>query len=198
VFNTSKTVAPYLVGLFSLGLLVGVAATALADDAAKPAPAAAPVSADDPSFEPNGKAVSMDDNGMWVDKDGNPTDRIAKDGTLDWFSFSGYRRYHSECHVCHGPDAMGSSYAPALKDSVKVLSYADFLGTVAAGRQNVSSSQNNVMPSFGNNKNVMCYINDIYVYLKARSNGDLQRTRPEKHAPKPKVYADAETACVGF
>ena len=50
------------------------------------------------------------------------------------------------------------------------------------------------MPSFGNNKNVMCYINDIYVYLRARGNGDLDRARPEKHTPKPKVYADAETA----
>lgn len=196
--ETSKTVTLYLAGVLSLGLTLGVASTAFADDAAKPAAAASVTPAGDPAFEPNGKAVSMEDNGMWVDKDGNPTDHIAKDGTLDWFSFSGYRRYHSECHVCHGPDAMGSTYAPALKDSVKVLSYADFLGTVAAGRQNVSTSQNNVMPSFGNNKNVMCYINDIYVYLKARSNGDLQRMRPEKHTPKPKVYADAETACIGF
>ena len=164
-------------------------------EAAKPVEAAAPA---DANIKPAGKAVKMEENGMWVDKDGNPTDHISNDGKLDWFSFSGYRRYHSECHVCHGPDGMGSSYAPALKDSLQTMSYADFLGTVAAGRQNVSSSQNNVMPSFGDNKNVMCYINDIYVYLRARGNGDLDRTRPEKHLPKPKVYADAETACVGF
>jgi hypothetical protein len=44
----------------------------------------------------------------------------------------------------------------------------------------------------------MCYINDIYVYLLARSNGDLDRTRPDKHLAKPKSYADAETACIGF
>lgn len=178
-------------------LMVGASAVHAEDkaDAAKPAEAAAPV---DANIKPAGKAVKMEENGMWVDKDGNPTDHISTEGKLDWFSFSGYRRYHSECHVCHGPDGMGSSYAPALKDSLQTMSYADFLGTVAAGRQNVSSSQNNVMPSFGDNKNVMCYINDIYVYLRARGNGDLDRTRPEKHLPKPKVYADAETACVGF
>ena len=185
-----------------IGMMMASASTVRAEDkapAAKPAEAAAALAApQDANFKPNGKAVSMQDNGMWVDKDGNPTDHINNDGTLDWFAFSGYRRYHSECHVCHGPDGMGSSYAPALKDSLQTMSYADFLGTVAAGRQNVSSSSNNVMPSFGDNKNVMCYINDIYVYLRARGNGDLDRARPEKHTPKPKVYADAETACVGF
>jgi methanol metabolism-related c-type cytochrome len=208
VLHNSQIAVRYVTLAFLLGIGLGSASIAHADNAApaaKPA-AAAPAAAastdvkatDDANFKPAGKAVSMQENGMWVDKDGNPTDRINNDGTLDWFSFSGYRRYHSECHVCHGPDAMGSSYAPALKDSVKAMSYADFLGTVAAGRQNVTTSQNNVMPSFGNNKNVMCYINDIYVYLIARSNGDLDRARPEKHLPKPKPYADAETACIGF
>ncbi len=31
-------------------------------------------------------------------------------------TYSGWRRYHAECHVCHGPNADGSSIAPALKD----------------------------------------------------------------------------------
>ena len=52
--------------------------------------------------------------------------KIQADGTVDWYTYSGYRRYHSECHVCHGPDGEGSTYAPALKDSVKSMSYADF------------------------------------------------------------------------
>ena len=36
------------------------------------------------------------------------------DGKVDLATYNGYRRYHSSCHVCHGPDALGSSYAPAL------------------------------------------------------------------------------------
>ena len=40
-------------------------------------------------------------------------------GVSDWYTFSGYKRYHSECHVCHGPDGLGSSFAPSLVDSQK-------------------------------------------------------------------------------
>ena len=36
------------------------------------------------------------------------------------------------------------------------------------------------MPSFGTDQNVMPYINDIYGYLKARSDGKLDRGRPER------------------
>ena len=46
------------------------------------------------------------------------------------------------------------------------------------GRVNVTTSQNNVMPAFGNNPNVMCYLDDIYIYLRARSDGALARGRP--------------------
>ena len=36
------------------------------------------------------------------------------------------------------------------------------------------------MPAFADNKNVMCYLNDIYVYLRARSHGsDSARTAPQ-------------------
>ena len=143
-------------------------------------------------------AVEMQKNGMWVDKDGNPTPHFVKDGTMDWFSFSGYRRYGANCLVCHGPDALGSSYAPALIDSLKTISYPQFLQTVAAGKQNVSNSSNLVMPAFGDNKNVQCYINDIYVYIRARSLGIMDRERPSKHEDKPEIYGDQETACLGF
>jgi hypothetical protein len=69
---------------------------------------------------------------------------------------------------------------------------------VAAGKKDVSASSNLVMPSFGENKNVQCYINDIYVYLRARAMGELGRVQPAKHMDKPKDYADAETVCIGF
>lgn len=143
-------------------------------------------------------AVEQQANGMWLNKDGNPTPTVLKDGTPGWFLFSGYRRYGANCLVCHGPDALGSTYAPALIDSLKVLSYEQFLRTVSSGKQDVSSSQTLVMPAFGSNKNVQCYINDIYVYIRARSLGLWDREQPSKHEEKPKIYADAETACLGF
>jgi methanol metabolism-related c-type cytochrome len=137
------------------------------------------------------------ENGKYFDKEGNPTFKVAADGMVDWFTYSGYRRYHSECHVCHGPDGMGSSYAPALKDSLKTMDYADFLSVVATGRKNVSSSQDNVMPAFGDNKNVVCYLDDIYVYLRARANDAVGRARPAKHEDKTPAIEKAEDSCMG-
>jgi methanol metabolism-related c-type cytochrome len=92
---------------------------------------------------------------------------------------------------------MGSSYAPALKDSLKTLSYADFGGIVAGGRKNVNTAQENVMPAFGSNKNVMCYLDDIFVYLRARANDAVGRARPEKHEQKPETAQKWEDSCMG-
>jgi methanol metabolism-related c-type cytochrome len=137
------------------------------------------------------------EDGKYFDKDGNPTFKIQPDGTVDWATFSGFLRYHSECHVCHGPDGDGSSFAPALKDSLKRLSYGEFLSIVATGRQNVTTATENVMPSFGQNKNVVCYLDNIFVYLRARANDAIGRGRPAKHEPKPAAVAKAEDACMG-
>ena len=142
-------------------------------------------------------AAVKSEDGKNFDKEGNPTFKVASDGTVDWYTYSGYRRYHSECHVCHGPDGMGSTYAPALKESLKTMSYADFLGVVASGRKNVSSSQENVMPAFGDNPNVACYMDDLYVYLRARAHDATGRVRPAKHEDKPPAAQQAEDACMG-
>jgi methanol metabolism-related c-type cytochrome len=146
---------------------------------------------------PADPAAVKSEDGKYEDKEGNPTYKVAADGTVDWYTYSGYRRYHSECHVCHGPDGMGSTYAPALKDSLKTMSYGDFLGVVASGRKNVSSSQENVMPAFGDNPNVACYMDDLYIYLRARANDAIGRVRPGKHEDKPEAYTKAETSCMG-
>jgi methanol metabolism-related c-type cytochrome len=145
-----------------------------------------------------GKSAAVETtDGKSLDKDGNPTYKIAAGGTVDWYTYSGFRRYHSECHVCHGPNGDGSSFAPALKESLKRITYGDFLGVVASGRKNVTTSQENVMPAFGSNPNVMCYVEDIYVYLRARSDGVLAPVRPAKHDDKPAAYAKTEEVCMG-
>ncbi|TIU10491.1 MAG: c-type cytochrome, methanol metabolism-related, partial [Mesorhizobium sp.] len=76
--------------------------------------------------------VATEEDGKYFDAEGNPTYKI-ENGTVDWYTFSGYRRYHSDCHVCHGPDGTGSSYAPALVNSLKTMDYATFLSIVAEG-----------------------------------------------------------------
>ena len=142
-------------------------------------------------------AAVKSEDGKYYDKEGNPTFKVAADGTVDWYTYSGYRRYHSECHVCHGPDGMGSTYAPGLADSLKTMSYGDFVGVVASGRKNVSSSQENVMPALGDNPNVACYMDDLYIYLRARANDAVGRVRPAKKEDKPDAYTEAENSCMG-
>jgi methanol metabolism-related c-type cytochrome len=132
-------------------------------------------------------------------QDKPPYTIIKKDAsgtTVDWATFNGYRRYHSSCHVCHGPDAMGSSFAPALVDSLKTITYDQYLNIVTNGRKNVNTASQKEMPAFANDPNVMCFIDDIYAYLKARADGALGRERPE-HAPKPADAQAAEDSCLG-
>ena len=80
---------------------------------------------------------------------------------------------------------------------MKSLSHADFLSIAVGGKKDVNTAQELVMPSFGTNRNVMCYIDPIYVYLRARSDGALGRQRPEKHEPKPDAFTKAEDSCMG-
>lgn len=142
-------------------------------------------------------AAVSEENGKNLDAEGNPTFKIQEDGTVDWYTFSGFRRFNSDCHVCHGPDGVGSSYAPALADSMKVLDYPEFLSIVAEGRKNLGAGKENVMPGFGENKNVYCYMDDLYIYLRARAVGDLPRGRPAKKAEKTAAYKEAEASCMG-
>jgi methanol metabolism-related c-type cytochrome len=168
-----------VVRVLSLTLLAACANTAMAE---APAPAA---------------SVKSDDTGKYFDAKADPTFNVKPDGGVDWYTYSGFRRYHSECHVCHGPDGEGSTYAPALKNSVKTINYQEFYGIVVGGRQNITSGSNNVMPALGDNKNVMCYIDDIYVYLRARSDDSIPRGRPASHEEKLPKATEAENACLG-
>jgi methanol metabolism-related c-type cytochrome len=142
-------------------------------------------------------AAVKSEDGKWYDKQGNPTFKIGKDGAVDWYTYVGFLRYSSECLRCHGPDGLGSTYAPALTDVLKTMPYTQFYATVAGGMKAVSSSQDLVMPAEGQNKNVMCYIDAIYVYLRARSDGAVGRGRPEKHVSKPAGYTKTEDECMG-
>jgi methanol metabolism-related c-type cytochrome len=192
---TSKTALRTAVAAVAIGLFSTVAVRA--EDASlanKLDPNAKEI--DDKVLGP-AAAVKVED-GKYKDKEGDPTFHITNDGKkVDWFMYSGYRRYHAECHVCHGPDAMGSTYAPALKDSLKHLNYSEFMGILAGGKQDVNSSDQKVMPAFADNKNVMCYADDLYVYLRSRAAGAWGRARPGEHEDKPESAKTTEKDCLG-
>jgi methanol metabolism-related c-type cytochrome len=146
---------------------------------------------------PGDPAAVKNEDGKYFDSQGNPTYSIKPDGTVDWYTYSGFIRYSSECLRCHGPDGLGSSYAPSLVDALKNISYSDFLGIVASGKREVTAAQDLVMPALGDDRNVMCYIDNIYVYLRARSTGALDRGRPTKHVDKPEAAKNWENSCMG-
>jgi hypothetical protein len=100
-------------------------------------------------------------------------------GLVNKPTFWGYMRYGMYCFHCHGPDGLGSSYAPNLTLSLKSMSYEDFVQTVMNGRQNISTASSNVMPAFGTDPNVVNFIDSIYAYLKARSDGKIPQGRPD-------------------
>ena len=105
---------------------------------------------------------------------------VVKDGMVDQHVYNGFRRYGESCLRCHGPDGAGSSYAPSLVNSLQHLDYEQFANTVINGKQQVNAAQNQVMPSFGTTEDVVLYMDDIYGYLKARSDGKLGRGRPKR------------------
>lgn len=147
-----------------------------------------------PSFSTEGGYV---EDGKYMTKDDEPTYNVQQDGTVDWYTYSGFRRYHSECHVCHGPDGLGSTYAPALATTMKTMSYDDFFEVVINGRKTRQSGQESVMPGFGTNPNVTCYMDDLYVYLVARAADAVPRGRPRKREAKPAAAKEDENACRG-
>lgn len=134
-------------------------------------------------------------DGKYVDGNGEPTYSIRPDGTVDFYTYAGFRRYHADCHVCHGPDGLGSTYAPPLTEMLKKLSYAEFREVLESGYKCAQPGCASYMPGFASNANVICYVDDLYVYLRARSDGALPRGRPERRDEKPHGYAEAEQAC---
>ncbi len=130
-------------------------------------------------------------DGKYYDRDGIPTYKLHRDGAVDWYTFSGYQQFTTTCLVCHGPDATGSTFAPVLTKSLKKLSYSDFVAIVTTGRKH------NAMPSFRENKTVMCHLDNIYIYLRARAGHAVEPGKPERHEPKPAAAAKFEDDCFG-
>ena len=121
-------------------------------------------------------------------------------GKVDFGTYNGYRRYHNSCHRCHGPNAVGSSFAPSLIESLRKLDELLFFNIVTNGRidgriggaddgqpatSTSGAGERNVMPSFKKDDNVMDYLDDIYAYVKARSDGAIGPGRPAR-LPKEK------------
>jgi hypothetical protein len=124
-----------------------------------------------------GKAVDMASEDDLEECRGDDSLVEMQYGWMDFATYKGWRAYHAECHVCHGPDAMGSTYAPSLMVSVtQGLSYDDFFNVIMNGRgEDEGAQKGNVMPAYGANTNVAPHVEDIFRYVKARADGKIRR-----------------------
>ena len=86
-----------------------------------------------------------------------------------------------------------------LRTGVEGFSENDGLRQVPAGQVRDVGGTKFIMPALGDNKNVMCYVDDLYVYLRARSTDALPggRISADQRADKPKEAIEAEKACIG-
>jgi mono/diheme cytochrome c family protein len=93
---------------------------------------------------------------------------------VDANTLQGFRTWRAAaCDRCHGANQEGM-VGPSLVNSLKTLSKEDFIKTVRDGRLEKG------MQSFGNSKMVMDNIDNLYAYLKGRSDGAITRAKVEK------------------
>jgi hypothetical protein len=93
---------------------------------------------------------------------------------VDDNTFEGFRTWRAAaCDRCHGARQQGL-VGPSLLESLKTLTKEEFVVTVREGRVTKG------MQSFGNSKKVMDNMDNLYAYLKARSDGALTNYKPKK------------------
>ena len=96
------------------------------------------------------------------------------DGTkVDADTLKGFKTWRAAaCDRCHGANQEGL-VGPSLVQSLKTLSKEDFKKTVTEGRLEKG------MPSFKTSHTVMDNLDNLYAYLKGRSDGAIKRAKVE-------------------
>lgn len=91
--------------------------------------------------------------------DGNKVDENTLQGWRTWRAL--------DCQRCHGPQQQGL-VGPSLIDALKVIDKDEFKRTVFGGRLAKG------MPDFSSSKRMQDHWQDLYAYLKGRSDGKIQ------------------------
>jgi len=103
-------------------------------------------------------ATAMADEPLYKVVDGNKVDANTLMGFRTW--------RQAACDRCHGANQEGM-VGPSLINSLKVLTKEQFVTAVRDGRLEKG------MVSFANSKAVMDNIDNLYAYLKGRSDGAI-------------------------
>ena len=97
--------------------------------------------------------------------------KVAEGNKVDAQTLSGWKTWRAmACERCHGA-AQEGMVGPSLLNSLKVLSKDEFKTTVLKGRIDKG------MPNFDTSKMVSENIDNLYAYLKGRSDGKIEPGR---------------------
>ena len=100
----------------------------------------------------------------------------APKDTVSQAVYDGWKQFNLNCARCHGEDALGTTIAPHLIVSLKpdgpINTKELFVQTVCAGRPAKG------MPAWCALGLGMDKINDIYLYVKGRSDAKISPGRP--------------------
>jgi mono/diheme cytochrome c family protein len=92
---------------------------------------------------------------------------------VDSKTLQGWRTWRAQaCERCHGP-AQEGLVGPSLINSLKTLTKEEFVTALKNGRVDKG------MPNFGGIQNVVDNLDNLYAYLKGRSDGAIAAGRLE-------------------
>jgi cytochrome c553 len=112
-----------------------------------------------------------------ADADGKPLYTVVDGYKVDAATMNGFRAWRAgACDRCHGANQEGM-VGPSLINSLKVLTREEFVKVVTEGRLEKG------MVSFNTNKKVMDNMDNLYAYLKGRSDGAITRAKVEELKP---------------
>jgi mono/diheme cytochrome c family protein len=102
-----------------------------------------------------------------------PLYTVVEGYKVDAETMKGFRTWRAAaCDRCHGANQEGL-VGPSLVNSLKTLTKEEFVKTVRDGRLEKG------MQSFGTSPQVMENMNQLYAYLKGRSDGAITRAKVE-------------------
>jgi mono/diheme cytochrome c family protein len=117
-----------------------------------------------------------------VVRDGNgllPISVVSAQASSDTYKnvYDGWKWWHVYCYRCHGVDAIGTTNAPSLTDPSRKLSSAEFLKIVSKGipDKGMQAWDKLLEPK---------QINQIHLYVQARTDKVLPPGRPDEVGPK--------------
>jgi mono/diheme cytochrome c family protein len=106
---------------------------------------------------------------------------LARQALPQGSALAGWQVFQDKCLQCHGPDATGTARAPSLLQRMQTVGLQQF-GNLVLLRYDwglpAGEKASPAMPAWQTDPRVKTHVQDLYVYLSARSSGALGPGKP--------------------